>query len=90
MSHHIKLTIKNLRTTTIMKVLGVLIAIQVALPIATSLIFKKNINFRKSSPTFSTVASGDASATWQEQLDQILDVDTPCEGRRELSINILK
>eukprot|EP01036_Dinobryon_divergens_P032088 gene32087-41607_t len=73
-----------------MKVLGVLIAIQVALPIATSLIFKKNINFRKSSPTFSTVASGDASATWQEQLDQILDVDTPCEGRRELSINILK
>ena len=28
--------------------------------------------------------------TWQEDLDQILDVDTSCEGRRELSLNFLK
>lgn len=79
-----------------MKFVGVLIAI--ALPISTSLIFKKNIYSRKCSPIFSTVVSGEESAatattfesTWQEQLDQFLDVDTPCEGRRELSINILK
>lgn len=79
-----------------MKIVGVLIAIQVVLPITTSLIFKKNICSRKCSPIFSSVVSGgestasESTATWQEQLDQFLDVDTPCDGRRELSINILK
>jgi len=36
------------------------------------------------SPTIET------SKTWQEELDEVLNVDTPCEGRREISINILK
>jgi hypothetical protein len=30
------------------------------------------------------------STTWQEDLDQILDVDTSCDSRREMTRNILR
>lgn len=31
-----------------------------------------------------------SSSTWQEDLDQILDVDTPCDSRRDMTRNFIK
>lgn len=71
-------------------VLAVSALIQFYSPQASSF-FVSHQSLKRSQYLYSTPSPTiETSKTWQEELDEVLNVDTPCEGRREISINILK
>jgi len=71
-------------------ILAVLALIQFYSPYSSSF-FLNYKSIKLSQNLYSTPSPTiEASKTWQEELDEVLNIDTPCEGRREISINILK
>lgn len=65
-----------------------LVSLLVVLRCSDSFLLGRRPSSRHSTPHYSSVSDSTSTASWQQDLDQILDVDTSCESRQELARGI--